>query len=124
MPRLVDYVQCLHAIGQTTFESSSMKTIGKQSQNPYVLGKLEIPARTCPGKGRRMVTLLDNINCKNSHSFTLFRKSTHRWLISGPLCIVNRNKGVYFAHFIFSLMLLQGDFSCRNPAKVDLDEIC
>lgn len=63
MPQLVDYVQCLHAIGQTTFESSSMKTIGKHSQNPYVLGKLEIPARTCPGKRGLMVTLTNYITC-------------------------------------------------------------
>ncbi len=37
MPRLVDYVQCLHAIGQTTFQSlasASMKTIEKLRQNP------------------------------------------------------------------------------------------
>lgn len=43
MPRLVDYIQCLHTTDQTTFQSlpsESMTTIGKQSQS--ILGSLEI----------------------------------------------------------------------------------
>ncbi len=49
MAQLVNYVQYLHPIGQTIFQSLSSartKTIGKQSQNLKILGKLEIPART------------------------------------------------------------------------------
>lgn len=47
MPWLVDYVQSLQAIGQTTFQSlpsASMKTIKIQSQNTDILGNLEIQA--------------------------------------------------------------------------------
>ncbi len=54
------YIQCQHAIGQTYFQSipqAIMKTEGKQSQNLDILGNLEIPARSCPGKSGCIVTL-------------------------------------------------------------------
>ncbi len=50
---LAYYVQCLHVIGQVTFQSlpsASMKEIAKQSQYLDILGNLEIPARTSLGK--------------------------------------------------------------------------
>ncbi len=53
-------VQCQHAIGQTYFQSipqAIMKTEGKRSQNLDILGNLEIPARSCPGKRGCIVTL-------------------------------------------------------------------
>ncbi len=42
---LAYYVQCLHAVGQVTFQSlpsASMKEIAKQSQYLDILGNLEI----------------------------------------------------------------------------------
>ncbi len=50
---LAYYVQCLHVIGQVTFQSlpsASMKEIAKQSQYLDILGNLEIPTRISLGK--------------------------------------------------------------------------
>ncbi len=61
---LVDCVKCLHAIGQTTFQSlptESMKTIGKQSQNLDIL----------------------EILGKKEDVYTLFKKGGKRWLLTG-----------------------------------------
>lgn len=54
-PWLEDHVQCLHPVGQNTFQSlplASLKT-RKQSQNHYIFANLEVLTSTCLGKKKK-----------------------------------------------------------------------
>ncbi len=67
----------------------------KKIQNPDILGNLEIPARTCPGKRRHTYTLILRLNSLNTLHYL-------HWYSSVP-CILKLHNllidCIFFLHF-------------------------